>query len=133
MKIILNSPLDVRLDSLPAGRFCDVLLNYPAAASLLQQALEDYCTALAAGVPAAVEASDATGTVTPLQMRRALNAAGLRTAVEAAVAAASQDVRDAWEFATVIVRTDPLLTALAADLGKTEADLDALFAAAAQF
>jgi hypothetical protein len=71
--------------------------------------------------------------VTPLQMRRALNTSGLRTVVESAVAAAPQDARDAWEFASVIRRDDPILAGMAAALGKTDAEIDALFILAATF
>jgi hypothetical protein len=70
--------------------------------------------------------------VTPLQMRRALNATELRAAVEAAVAAADQDARDAWQYASVIRRDDPILAAMAAALGKTPEEIDELFALAAQ-
>ena len=71
--------------------------------------------------------------VTPLQMRRALNAAGLRAAVEAAVAASDQDVKDAWEFALEIRRDNPLLTAMAAALSMTEEQVNDLFLQAASF
>jgi hypothetical protein len=77
-------------------------------------------------VPAPVPAE-----VSPLQMRRALNAAGLRPAVEAAVAAADQEVQDAWDYATTIRRDHPLLASMATQLGLTEAQIDALFRAAA--
>lgn len=69
---------------------------------------------------------------TPLQMRRALNAAGLRSSVEAAVADSPQDVKDAWDFASIILRDDPIIAGMAAALGKSSADVDALFIAAAQ-
>jgi hypothetical protein len=82
---------------------------------------------------AAVAAGAGVISVTPLQMRRALNASNLRDAVEAAVAAAPQDVRDAWEFATEIRRNDALLISLATALGKSDADLDILFQLAASF
>lgn len=69
--------------------------------------------------------------VTPLQARRALRAAELIDAVNAAVAAAGGDVQDAWEYATEIRRDDPLITAISAGLGLTEQQVDALFIAAA--
>ncbi len=65
--------------------------------------------------------------VTPWQIRKALNQTGLRSAVEAAVAAGDQDTQDAWAFATEFRRDHPLVTALGAALGKTEAELDAIF------
>ncbi len=70
--------------------------------------------------------------VTPRQIRKALNASGLRATVEAAVAAAPQDVRDEWEYALEIRRDYPLMTAMAAQLGMTDAQIDDLFRAAAQ-
>jgi hypothetical protein len=71
-------------------------------------------------------------TVTPLQARMALNAAGLRSAVEVAVSAANQDVKDMWEFSDLVHRDNPQLIALASAIGLTSAQLDALFQAAAK-
>jgi hypothetical protein len=70
--------------------------------------------------------------VTPLQARRALRAAGLMPAVEAALAEADDDARDAWEYAIEVRRDDPLLAALAAQVGLTTAQVDDLFRDAAQ-
>jgi len=71
--------------------------------------------------------------VTPWQMRRALNQLGLRAMVEAAVAEGDQNVKDGWEFALEIRRDNPLLAAMAGSLGMEEADLDNLFRLAASF
>ncbi len=71
--------------------------------------------------------------VTPLQARRAINAANLRTAIEAAVAAADQDTKDAWEYATEIRRDNPIIAAMAASLNLTGEQIDDLFRAAANF
>ena len=71
--------------------------------------------------------------VSPWQMRRALNEMGLRAAVESAVAGADQTTKDAWEFATSFRRDNAMIAAVAAALGKTSADLDALFALAQSF
>lgn len=68
--------------------------------------------------------------VTPWQIRKALNATGLRKSVEAAVLAADANTKDAWEYATEFVRTDSLVVALGATLGKTPAELDSVFALA---
>ena len=65
--------------------------------------------------------------VTPWQIRKALNAAGLREAVEAGVAQADVSTKDAWEFAQEFKRLDPLVTGLGTMLGKTELELDTLF------
>lgn len=71
--------------------------------------------------------------VTPLQARRAINAAGLRSSIEAAVAAADQDVKDAWEYATEIRRDNALIATMAATLNLTETDIDNLFIVAATY
>lgn len=71
--------------------------------------------------------------VTPLQARRALRAAGLLSTVNAWVASQpDEDIKDAWEYASVIERSGPLTLGAAAALGLTDAQLDALFIAAAQ-
>jgi hypothetical protein len=71
--------------------------------------------------------------VTPWQMRRALNQIGLRSTVESAVAAASQDNRDGWEYALEIRRDNQLLANMAAALGMGESQLDDLFRLAGTF
>ncbi|MGE0024329.1 MAG: hypothetical protein AB7S70_11940 [Hyphomicrobium sp.] len=71
--------------------------------------------------------------VTPYQARRALDAAGLRDAAEAAIAAADYDVRDAWEYALTIERNSPFIAALAPALGLSSEQIDALFIAAAAY
>ncbi len=89
--------------------------------------------AAAAAVLAALD-PDATAvpqSVTPYQARRALNAAGLRDQAEVAIAAASQDVRDAWDYATVVERNSPFITAVGGALGLSEAQIDQLFIYAA--
>lgn len=68
--------------------------------------------------------------VTPRQIRLALTAAGLRDAVEQAVAAAPQDLKDWWEYALDIDRNNPLIKAMAQQLGITEQQIDTLFVAA---
>ena len=65
--------------------------------------------------------------VTPRQIRRALSIVGLREQVELQVKASSQEVQDTWEFSTQIERTNPLLIQMGEALGRTSADLDALF------
>lgn len=71
--------------------------------------------------------------VTPLQMRKALRASGLKATVDAALAAAPEDVREEWEYATEILRDNATLDAMAHALGKTDAEIDALFQLAATF
>jgi hypothetical protein len=69
--------------------------------------------------------------VSPRQIRLALNALNLRETVDAYVAAAGQDTKDSWEYATQIDRDNPLIAACAAALGKSEEEIDALFELAA--
>ena len=66
--------------------------------------------------------------ITPWQIRKALNQLGLRSAVEAAVAASTdQDLKDGWAVATEFNRLSPFVIDIGAALGKTDAELDALF------
>jgi hypothetical protein len=69
--------------------------------------------------------------VTPQQFRRALTRVGLRAAVEAAVATASQDMKDEWNFSTAILRNQPDLNAMATALGVSQSQLDDVFILAA--
>jgi hypothetical protein len=69
--------------------------------------------------------------VTPRQIRMALSRAGLRTSVEAAIAAGSQDLKDWYEFSTTFQRSQPLVVQMGVDLGQSPAQLDALWALAA--
>ena len=72
-----------------------------------------------------------TTTVTARQIRLSLTQAGLRTAVEMAVAAGDQSTRDWYEYANEFERTNPLVIGMAAALGVSDESLDALFALAA--
>lgn len=69
--------------------------------------------------------------VSPRQIRQALNHSGLRSAVEDAVSAGDQDLKDWWEFATAFERSHPLVIGMAQDVGVSEAQLDDLFRLAA--
>lgn len=84
-------------------------------------------SALQAQVDAATAAP---APVTRMQAVLALHDAGLLAAVEAIVAQAGPRVQLAWTSATEFHRSSPLIAQLWAALGKTEAELDALFAAA---
>lgn len=66
--------------------------------------------------------------ISPRQFRQALTSIGLRSAVEAAVAAADQDTKDWYGYATSFERSNAVLIAMATALGKTSEDIDALFA-----
>jgi len=70
-------------------------------------------------------------TVSPRQIRQALSRAGLRTAVEAAVAAGDQDTKDWYEFATEFHRASPVVAELAAALNVSSEALDGLWTLAA--
>jgi hypothetical protein len=65
--------------------------------------------------------------VSALQIRLALSQRGLRAAVEAYVSTADQDTKDSWQFATSFERDNSMIATAATALGKTPADVDALF------
>lgn len=69
--------------------------------------------------------------VTPRQIRLALDQMGLLDAVETAVAGAGKSTRIAWEYSTGIERDASLVKQMATAIGKTDADIDALFTLAA--
>lgn len=64
------------------------------------------------------------------QIRLALNSQGLRSAVESAVAAGDQDLKDLWAYSPVFRENDPHIAALAVSIGQTPGDVHALFALA---
>lgn len=66
--------------------------------------------------------------ITPRQFRQALTRAQLRQMVETLIANSEQDVKDWYEFATGFESTHPVVLQMAQAMGKTEADVDALFA-----
>jgi len=78
-----------------------------------------------------IEARRAVMTITPFQARAALIAGGLMPQVEAMMQGADAITRAAWEYATEFRRTSPTLVAMAAGLGLTDEQLDALFEQAA--
>ena len=86
-----------------------------------------------ASAPPAPPAVDPLGpTVSDLQIRLAMNQVGLRTAVEAAVAASTdQSLKDWYERAKAFKRRDPLVLGMIQTLGVSAADADGLFALAA--
>lgn len=56
----------------------------------------------------------------PWQIRKALNAQGLRAAAESAVAASTdQALKDGWEFATEFRSDDPFVISMGSVLGKS--------------
>jgi hypothetical protein len=75
--------------------------------------------------------ADVPAHVSPLQMRRALRAAGLFDAVSSYVETMADEAREAWEYAVQIERGNALIAAAASVMGKTEAEVDDLFRLAA--
>jgi hypothetical protein len=71
--------------------------------------------------------------VTPLQAKRALDKAGSLAQVKSAVAAADIATQLAWESASSFDRNSPFILNMAAGLGWTSAQIDALFISAATF
>jgi hypothetical protein len=69
--------------------------------------------------------------VSPIKARRALRVVGLLPVVEAALAQAGEEAQETWEYAVTIPRDEPMLNAIAEQLGMTSAQLDALFILAA--
>ncbi len=69
-------------------------------------------------------------TCSPRQIRQALTALGLRDAVETAVAAGDQGLKDWWEFSTVLEEAHPKVQEMAAALNQTPEQVSALFALA---
>lgn len=70
--------------------------------------------------------------VSPRQIRQALSLAGLRSAVESAVAAGDQDLKDWYEFSTAFERLNPQVVAMGEALSVSPASLDDLWALGAQ-
>src|SRR5450631_2872562 len=67
-------------------------------------------------------------TCTAWQFRMALNALGLRTAVETAIAnSGDQNIKDGWEFTGEFHRYAPLVVQFGQALNKTDSEMDALF------
>lgn len=81
--------------------------------------------------PRDIPASPVGAVCTAWQIRKALNGLGLRSQVEAAVAAGSQEMQDGWEFATEFRSDDPLALAIGAALGKSPAEVHEIIANAA--
>lgn len=69
--------------------------------------------------------------VTPLQMRRALRASGLKAGIDTFLSQAGEEAIEAWEYAVEIRRDDVLVNMAATALGKTTQELDDLFLLAA--
>ena len=65
---------------------------------------------------------------TPYQFRAGLTKAGIRAQVESAVSASTdQGVKDAYQYASVFIETDPFITEMAASLNLTLEQVHAIF------
>jgi hypothetical protein len=115
----------------------------PSQAALLLRvaALQQECSEKAARISeleavqaVQTSATDANGvphTVSDLQARRALLAAGMLPAVEAAVSAAGGDTLLYWERSLVVRRDSPFIATMGTVLGLSAETIDGLFIAAA--
>ena len=66
--------------------------------------------------------------ISPRQIRMALTQLGLRSQVEAAIAAGDQDTKDWYEFSTYFDRNHSQVLAMAAALNVDDQELDTLWA-----
>lgn len=71
--------------------------------------------------------------VTPLQARKALRAAGLKTQVDAYVLTLSEEQQEEWEYCTSVERSNGLVVEAATALGMTSVEIDDLFRLAKTF
>ena len=69
-------------------------------------------------------------TVTSYQLRTALNQMSLRAAVETAVASASQQIKDAWQFQQAFTETDAMVVQIATAIQQVS-DIHSVFVLAA--
>jgi hypothetical protein len=65
--------------------------------------------------------------VSPLQIRRALRAVGLLDEINAFVESSSVEVREAWEYAIQIDRTNEMLLDASSAMGMSDLEVDDLF------
>lgn len=82
-------------------------------------------------IPVYVEPAPQIPPVSPRQIRQALTQLNLRSVVEEAITAGSQDLKDWWEFSTEFLRTHPEVIDMGKTLGKTPEELDQLWVLAA--
>jgi len=69
----------------------------------------------------------------PLQIRKALRAAGLHQQVVDYISASDDEVKEGWEYASEFKRLDPWVLAVQVALGKTDEEVDAIFELALTF
>jgi hypothetical protein len=78
-------------------------------------------------VALALHDADVPRSISPRQVRQALSRAGLRDAVEMAVAGGDQDLKDWWAFATEFERHHPRVLAMADALNVSDKQLDEIW------
>jgi hypothetical protein len=83
------------------------------------------------GKPETIRGWEAVSNATFLGTCRALRAESLYDAVAAYVATQDADTQNAWEYAVEIRRDDALIGRAAAEMGKSDAEVDDLFRLAA--
>lgn len=77
--------------------------------------------------PATVSNNAVPESVSPRQIRQAMTALNLRSSVEMMINASPSDTQDWWRYATSFERNHPVVLSMAAALGKSTQDIDALF------
>lgn len=92
------------------------------------QEYQEYATWIHAGnVPELFLAQPVPESVDARQMRLALNRAGLRDMVEAAIAAGERDLGDWWLYTQIFPRHHSMVAAMIAALGVTPDQADAVW------
>ncbi len=69
--------------------------------------------------------------VSPLQARKALRAAGLTDSVSAFLSIQTEEVQEAWEYCVEVLRNDAFIESARTALGLSEEEVDDLFILAA--
>lgn len=122
------TPLDVKdVGAVVGEAFAALATEHDATKNALDVALQQIEQLQAA---AGSGSRAAEGRVSDLQFRLALNASGLREAAEAYVEAAGQDVKDWWDRSVTIDRKSSMIEAARVAMGRSAAEMDALFALA---
>lgn len=130
-----NSSLPATVDDAPNPALLATNADYVA--YVLGSAVESWCRQYAPVVVPDVPKADASGVpqvITPAQGETQLLRDGLLDAVRAIVAseATPEEMKIAFARATEWQRTSPSVLAMMQELGKTDADADAFFAAASK-
>lgn len=80
--------------------------------------------------PAPEPVADRDYEVRKVRLMRSMRDAGVWKTVRAAINAGDEDAKEDWEASEMIPRNDPLVEALAASVGLSEEQIDAIFEAA---